>query len=197
MPGLKRCSVSLLLALALIGCGSSPDFYLLPPVQPPVARYPGYVSSVVVAEIGLPTYAEAAEIASIRESGVVQLERNASWAEQPRRGLTLHLAEALEARLGGRVAMDPWPGYENDPALRVEVAADRLIGSPEGIVHFSGQYFIIRPKDGSIFGSDRFDIQVPPQGPGFGGLAAGHARAIELLADRIAARIAGKTSASS
>lgn len=181
------------LALGLAGCSGGPDYYMLPAQQVPSERYPGQVSSVVVSEISLPAYAEAVEIAVLKPEGAVALEPNVSWADEPRRGLTRHLASALEARLGGRVATDPWPAVASDPTLRVEVAVDRLIGSPGGQVWFSGQVFITRPEDGSIFASERFNIIVPPQGEDFVGLAAGHARAVERLADQIAARIAGRS----
>ena len=53
-----------------------------------------------------------------------------------------------------------------------------------------------RPGLGQHPAFDRFAITVPPQGEGYPGLIAAHARAIDLLADRIAAGITGRRPAS-
>lgn len=196
--GLMRLgSAMTALALLLSACGSGPDYYMLPAQGRPPVQYPAPVSGIVVTEIGLPSYADALEIAALQENGALKLERGVSWADEPRRALTRHLAAALAARLGTQVTPDPWPGFSTDPDLRVDVAADRLIGSEGGGVEFEGQYFIVRSSTGSIFASERFRINVPPQGEGYGGLAAAHARAIETLADQIAARIAGRSAPAS
>ena len=187
---LSRPAAAALLCL-LAACGGSPDFFLLPPPEGPGSRLASPVGNIVVAEIGLPTYADALEIAVLKGTGELQLNSAASWADTPRRALTRHLAAALEERLTARVGTDPWPGYDL-PGLRIEVGVDRLIGAPESSVHFSGQYFLIIPDSGTVTAVERFDIRVPPQGEGYPGLAAGHARAIERLADQIAARLTGR-----
>ena len=69
---------------------------------------------------------------------------------------------------------------------------DRLIGAENGGLDFAGQYVLVSPASGRITGFDRFAIAVPPQGEGYPGLLAAHARAIDLLADRIAATITGR-----
>jgi len=181
-------------ALLVAGCGGGPDYYLLPPPGP-AARVGTPVATISVADIGLPSYAEAAELATLTPTGAVELVRDASWADTPRRALTRHLAAALETRLGASVIPEPWPGF-NPPALRVEVAVDRMIGAPETGLGFSGQYVILTPANGRIFTARRFDIAVPPQGPGNAGLLALHAEAMDTLADDIAARIAGRRPAS-
>ena len=177
-------------ALALAACGGNPDFYLLPPPAP-AARVGAPVATVSVADIGLPSYAEAAEIAILTDTGAVRLERDAAWADTPRRALTRHLAAALEARLGASVIPEPWPGFD-PPALRIEVAVDRIIGAPETGLEFSGQYVILTPASGRIFAARRFAIVLPPAEPGNAGLLALHARAMDRLADDISARIAGR-----
>ncbi len=186
-PGHLFAALSL---LALTACGS-PDYYLLPAPQAQPARLASPVSTVSVAEISLPAYAEAIEIATETAPGTLKLDGSASWADTPRRSLTRHLIAALEARLTAKVAAEPWPGFDR-PGLSVEVTVDRLIGGPETPLVFSGQYVIVAPDSGRIFASERFAISVPAQNAGFTGLAAAHALAIERLADDIAARMAGR-----
>ncbi len=87
------------------------------------------------------------------------------------------------------MATEPWPAYES-PDLRVEVFVDRMIGAPEGPFQFSGQYVIVSNLSGRVISSDRFAISLPAQGSGYQGLIDAHARAVEALADQIAARLA-------
>jgi len=178
------------LGLWLAACGGSPDYNLLPAPQPgPQGGSPA--GSIVVADLNLPSYASALEIASLTGPGVVSLNKRQLWADAPPRGVTRHLAEALDQRLRARVGTEPWPGFDQ-PDLRVEVAVDRMIGSAEGGLDFAGQYAIVSSASGRLTVLDRFAIAVPPQGEGYPGLLAAHARALDLLADRIAATISGR-----
>lgn len=175
--------------LALAACGGRPDYYLLPAPQA-AERVASPASSIAVSDISLPSYAEATEVAALDESGVVSLDRGALWADTPRRALTRHLVAALQTRLRAQIATEPWPELDR-PALRIDVVADRLIARPDGAVEFTGQYIIVAPESGSITASERFAITVPPQGAGYPGLFAAHARAIEVLAGDLAAAIRG------
>ena len=108
--------------------------------------------------------------------------------------MTRHLSAALDDRLSARVGTEPWPGFDA-PGLRVEVTVDRMIGALDGSLEFAGQYFLVAPTSGRILALDRFALVVPPQGEGYPGLMAAHARALDLLADRIAASVTGAPSA--
>jgi hypothetical protein len=178
--------LALTAALALASCGR-PDYYLTPP--PAGSARGGGGSSLAVADMSLPAYAETVEIAALTETGAVQLARDALWADTPRRALTRHLVAALQARLAAQIATEPWPAFD-PPALRLEVFVDRMIGAPEGPFAFEGQYVIVSSASGRVVASDRFAIALPPQGAGYQGLIDAHARAVEALADQIAARIA-------
>ncbi len=175
--------------LLLAACGA-PSYFLLP-APPAATRTASPVSSIAVADISLPAYAAALEIPSLTGPETLHLDKKSLWADMPQRALTRHLAAALEARLGADVGTEPWPGFDA-PGLRVEVTVDRMIGAPGGGLDFSGQYAIVAPSSGRIVAFDRFAISVPPQGAGYPGLLADHARAIEALADRIAASISGR-----
>lgn len=182
---------SLIAATVLLAaCGSSPDYYLLPPPENQTGRRASPAETIAVVDISLPSYIEANEIAALDEVGVVEVNEDALWADSPRRALTLHLVAALQARLEADIAGEPWPGFES-PALRLEVVANRMIGRPGGAVEFTGQYLAVAPETGRIVLSERFAIAVPVRGVGYPALLAAHGNAIETLAEEIAGRIAG------
>ena len=181
--------LSLVALVALAACGGNPPMYLLP--SPAAGPAYGSGTSLAVADIGLPAYAEANEVAMLSGPETIDLDRGALWADTPRRALTRHLVAALGARLGSRVLAEPWPGFD-PPSLRLEVATDRIVGAPGGVVQFTGQYVLVAPGDGTIFASDRFAISVPVEGEDYPALLAAHAVAIERLADQVAARITGR-----
>ena len=108
--------------------------------------------------------------------------------------MTRHLAAALDDRLAARVATEPWPGFDS-PGLRVEITVDRMIGSLDGSLDFAGQYFLVAPASGRIVALERFAFALPPQGEGYPALMTAHARALDRLADHIAARITGAPAA--
>ncbi len=181
-------------ALALAACAGQPDLFLLPPPAP-AAQQSSPVGSVAVAEISLPSYAEALEIAVLTGPGSAVAERHALWGDTPRRALTRHLVAALDTRLGARVLADPWPGYDQ-PGYRVEVFTDRLIGAPGGVVEFTGQFVIVAPESGRVVSTERFRISTPVADGGNTALMAAYAVALDDLADQIAARITGRARAS-
>ena len=131
-------------ALALAAC-ATPDYYLLPPA-PAAARQASPVRTIVVADLNLPAYAGALEIAELTGPDTLRLAKRSLWADTPPRALTRHLAAALEARLGAEVATEPWPGFDS-PGLRVEVTVDRMIGAPGTGLEFAGQYAVVAPAE--------------------------------------------------
>lgn len=176
-------------ALLLLAACGAPSYYLVPPAATDGPRVGG-AGGIAVADMNLPTYAETVEIASLDPTGAVTLDKGALWADTPRRALTRHLIAALQARLTGQIASEPWPAYDA-PGLRIEVFVDRMIGAPEGPFQFSGQYVIVSPASGRIVSTDRFAIATQA-GPGPQGLVGAHAKAVEALADQIAARVTGR-----
>jgi uncharacterized lipoprotein YmbA len=182
-----------LAALLLAACGPGPSYYLLPPPGAAM-RQASPIGSILVTDVNLPAYAEALEIATLTGPETVALDKRSLWADTPRRAMTRHLAGALDARLAARVGTEPWPGFDS-PGLRVEVVIDRMIGAPGGGLDFEGQYALVN-ANGSVTAFDRFAIAVPAQGEGYPDLLAAHARAVDALADRIAASITGRRLAS-
>lgn len=187
---LRPALPALALLLALAGCAGRPDYYLTPPPAA-AARAAAPAGSVAVTEISLPAYAETVEIAALTETGAVQLAKDALWADTPRRALTRHLVASLQTRLSARISTEPWPAFES-PDMRIEVFVDRMIGALDGPLQFSGQYVIASQLSGRVVAANRFAVTVPPQGPGYQGLIDAHARAIEALADEIAAAMGAR-----
>lgn len=181
-----------LLALLLAACGA-PAYYLLPPPAA-AARQGSPAATIVVADIAVPTYVDALEIASLTGPETVDLAKKSLWADSPRRALTRHLAAALDERLAARVGTEPWPAFDS-PGLRVEVIVDRMIGAPGGTLDFAGQYAIVT-ANGTMRAFDRFALAVPVAEGGYPALMAAHATAMDRLADRIAASIGGRALAS-
>lgn len=179
-----------LLALAVLvaGCGSSPNYYLLPPTEP-AAPSAAAARTLAVAEVGLPSYAEAAEIALLGPDGVVSVDDDALWADEPRRAMTRHLIAALQTRLDAEIGGEPWPELER-PELRLEVIADRMIAGPDGRLHFTGAYNIVAPESGRFVAADRFALAIPIRGEGYPALLAAHARALDTLADLLVPQLA-------
>src|SRR5690606_7963087 len=182
--------LALAATLMLAACAGQPDYFLLPAPEPAV-RQASPVGTLAVAEVSLPAYADAMEIAFLVSPGTATSERQAIWGDTPRRALTRHLVAALEARLNARVLADPWPGYDQ-PGLRIEVFADRMIGAPGGGLDFAGQFVVVSPDSGHVTATERFRITVPAAGEGNAALMTAHARAVEELADQIVARITGR-----
>ncbi len=186
MRSLKPCL--LLLASLTAGCGADPVYYLLPPPRD-AAQVQAEAASILVAEIGLPRYAEAEEIAVLRESGEVEVNKDALWADSPRRALTRHIIAALQARLDAEIGGEPWPELDR-PDLRLEVVVDRMIGGTDGMLRLTGAYTVTALDSGGIVGSDRFAVTVPIPGDTYPALLAAHGRAFDELADLLAPRLA-------
>ena len=187
---MARSILALVATLLVVAACGRPSYYLLPPPSG-AARLPSPVATISVADISLPSYAAASEIALLSDDGSVDLNNRTVWADDPVRAMTRHLVAALEGRLTARVGAEPWPGLD-PPGLRVEVFVDRLIGSAETGIEMTGQFVIVTPSSGRLYASERFALRTPPQGDGVQGLMSSQARILDLLADEIAARIAGR-----
>jgi len=182
----------LIACLAALGaCAATPDptYYLLPsPEVSAGAPYSG--GTIAVRELALPLYARAQQVASLAEDGSVVLSDDHRWADEPARASTRTFVSALKQSTGAPIVAEPWPASVS-PAIRIDVAVDRLIGDiGGGEVEFTGQYRIVRSGDGDG-DQDSFSYRIPASGPGYKALAAAHSKAITRLAQDIAKRIAG------
>ena len=89
------------LALALAACSGQPDYYLLPQVAP-TARQASPVGGVVVADLGLPAYVSALEIASLTDSAIagngppaIDSTADSSWSASAATAALLPLEQPL------------------------------------------------------------------------------------------------------
>ena len=178
-------------ALALAACGGRPG--LLPAAAGRAAARARRRRSarVAVADISLPAYADALEIAVADRPG----HRRARQG----RALGRHAAPRADppSRRGARGPPRRPRRHRALARLRRPRPAGRGDGRPHGRRPrrrprlrrpVRDRLAVQRP----LVASDRFAITIPPQGEGYPGLIAAHARAIEALADRIAASIAGR-----
>lgn len=177
--------------VALCGCTSTPDptFYLLPiPKASATAPFSG--GTIAVRELALPLYARAQQVASLSEDGSVFLSDDHRWADEPARASTRTFVSALKQHTNAPIVAEPWPANVN-PAVRVDITVDRLIGDLRGgTLEFSGQYRIVHSSEDDSL-QDSFAYSMPIDGTGYKPLAAAHSNAIAALAKDIAVQLNG------
>lgn len=187
-----RFALPIAAALTLGACaGLVPStMHLLPDPPGPAAgaaRLSG--ATVAVSRISLPDYAERPEVATLTTASAAVQSTDHIWADPLSRSASAALARALADRGAELALAEPWP-LEFYPDLRVDVIADQFIGALNGEVRFTGEFRVAESR-GSLLLGQRFDLSTPTGAPGFDALAQAHARLIGLLADEIAAALAG------
>ena len=169
---------------ALAACGPPPERYAAPPAAPGTP-IPVAAGTIEIREVSLPAYALDEEIWRETPSGALVPSEGHLWADDPARGTTLELAGQLAAVTGARVAPEPWP-FDDLPAARVEVRADRFLAGADGRFRISGQIFAANAEAGTNRAT-AFSVAAPiPPDSGLPGIAAARAAAIRDLARRIA-----------
>ncbi len=189
---MRVARLGLIACLAALGaCAATPDptYYLLP--SPEVAASTPYSGgTIAVRELALPLYARAQQVASLAEDGSVLLSDDHRWADEPARASTRTFVSALKQSTGAAIVAEPWPASVS-PAIRIDVAVDRLIGTLNGgALEFTGQYRLVRTGGGDG-DQDSFSYRIPLSGTGYKALAEAHSNAIAKLAQDVAKRIAG------
>jgi uncharacterized lipoprotein YmbA len=176
--------------LALVGCGEAgePLRYATPTPKAQV-RVSIPLSSVVVREVSLPTYATEEGIAVASRSGAISTTPDRLWADEPTRAVTLRLTNALADITGRKVASDPWP-FQSDPDAVVEVRLEEFVAEEAGRFVAEGRYYVARQQED--IGADHahsFRL-IQPFDPerGFSAIAAARASIINALAADIARR---------
>ncbi|KFI31697.1 hypothetical protein CN97_04490 [Haematobacter massiliensis] len=182
-----RMKPVLLVALTALASCSSPEDTARYTLEPPplTATVPNRIGRVEVRDVQLPDYASGQEIGWQTPDGAVRSNPQNIWAETPQRAVTRTLARQIEAASGATAIAEPWP-FAEPPARRLEVRVSRMLAGADGLFHLSGQYFV---SPAGFSGSDlqrSFDIAVPLAGEGPAAIAAAQARAIQILATRIA-----------
>ncbi len=187
---MRFSSLGLIAWLAVLsGCATTPEpiYYLLPtPDVKASAEYTG--GTIAVRELALPLYARAQQVASLAEDGSVFLSDDHRWADEPARASTRTFVAALKQSTDAPIVAEPWPASVS-PAVRIDVAVDRMIGDlTGGSLEFTGQYRIVRTGNDNDR-QDSFAYRIPIDGAGYKSLAAAHSTAISTLAEDIASQL--------
>ena len=161
------------LALALLpllaACGDSNARYLVDaPV--PAQQQRVRVSTVEMREVTLPPV------------------RNAIWAEDPTRGVTLALARNLDAAASATVMAEPWT-LERRPDVQVDVRIERMVAQNDGQYRLAGQYAIASPDLVIRESVGRFDISQPLADTDPASVARATGAALMTLSQQIAGRL--------
>lgn len=181
-----KSALLMIAAAALAACSSPEDtarFVLSPP--PVAEQVPNRIGRVEVRDVQLPDYAAGQEVGWQTPDGAIRSNPQNVWADTPQRAVTRTLADQIGRVSGATAIAEPWP-FAEPPSRRVEVRVSDMIAGPDGIFRLRGQYFV---SPAGFSGSDlqrSFDIPVALQGEGPAAIAAAQARAIQLLAMRIA-----------
>ncbi|SIT06577.1 hypothetical protein SAMN05421759_11356 [Roseivivax lentus] len=183
MTHVTRRLAALGLMAALAACSSEARF--ASPVIPPEARINSSFPSLEIAQVTLPSYAEAEDIYVRGTDGAIS-PAGPLWADLPARSITLQLARDLGTITNATVAPEPWP-FRPFPAATVDVRIEELLATAEGIFRLSGQYFVA-PEAGGRAASGQFAIEETIVGdPGSASaIAAARGRAVTRLAEQIA-----------
>ncbi|MDA7422109.1 PqiC family protein [Tritonibacter multivorans] len=185
-------TLTAVLATALLttvaACSSNDERYLLPEVTD-VAQVRSPVRSVEVQEIDLPDYVADSSIFLPDENGILRLQKNQSWADEPARAMTEQLSAGLDLALKADVASEPWP-FVDRPQAQVEVRLQGLTVLPSQTLRMTGQFFVKSDDFIGLQTSKRFAIEVPIDGEGIPALAAARRDAMHKLVARIATALA-------
>lgn len=173
-----------LLALALVaGCagGTGPQVVIDP--KTPELRIPVRVSSIMLRDISLPTYAQTTDIAVRSANGTLVEKPGAIWADEPARAMMGAMVRTLSAITGTEVAAEPWP-LEGYPDVEVTLRVEHMFAREDGSVTLLGYYAIRRENGRSAI--HQFEIVRPPLADAPEDLASAYEAAWADLAERIA-----------
>ena len=168
----------------LAACSPPLERLAMTPVQSALELRP-LVSSVMIRDIILPTYAAAEEIAFEGPNGLIASNDDVLWADDPQRSVTIAIIRNLTDILNTKVGPDPWP-FIDLPDVAVEVQVERMLAGADGTFHLTGQFFV--GGDGIDFrnSTHAFDISAPMNGLGLSSIATAQATAVLELSEEIA-----------
>lgn len=181
--------LALLAGLALAACSATPEprFYLLGGGELPAAAPAPRAERVIgLREIALPLYARRAQIPVLEADGAIAVSDLHRWAEEPPRAVSRLVARTVAAETGATVVVEPW-GTEIVPDLRVDIAADYLIGALGGELRLDGEVRLFRRGDPGSAITRPFAIREPLGGESHADLVDAHARALTALGRLVAA----------
>jgi uncharacterized lipoprotein YmbA len=176
------------MALAALpaACSSpNPRLYTLDPPPGPVRR--GGPRTIELRTIGLARYLERNQIVRSSEDFRIELLHDDWWGEPLDAMLGRVLTRALTQRLPGSTVFAGSGAISADPAATVQVDLQRMDRDRDGAVRLVAQYAVVRHASDAR----TFATTVPVRGPDVPDLVAAMSAAVGLLADQIAAALAG------
>lgn len=176
---------SLALAFVLAACGPDPVRVPLAAAVESDLRVRVPVSTVMLRDVSLPTYAAAEEIPLQDGTGVIATAEGLLWADDPERAATLALSRHLNMILSATVAPEPWP-LDGIPDVTVDVRVSEALATNTGQFVLEAQFFI--GGDGRPFrpNANEFRTAVPLADTTPGAVARAQAEAYRQLAEAIA-----------
>ena len=182
----------MVLLVNLAGCSAGPPAtrYLLPTVRDtapiPIPEQRGTPPAVRLADVRLPSYLADASIAYMRADGSVVALPGEQWAEDPQQAITRAVGDALHQASRAMVIYEPWPvGLES--AGSVSVSIHRLLGVPGGETRLTGQFLLV--SAGQVLTVHDFDLREAVNGSDTQALLRSYAKALERLAQLVAAKL--------
>ncbi|WP_417279303.1 PqiC family protein [Celeribacter sp.] len=182
--------------LALTACGGTEPRYLIDSAPAATTaettQVRMQVATLEMREVSLPAYAEESQILIEGADGALTPLDNALWADEPRRAVTLRLAEAISRGGSATVAAEPWPlETPAQAAVHVQVsdmlarAPGRSEGQSEGQFVLKGQFAVSSYDHVVRERISRFDISVPLPDASPASIARASGQALQNLAIEI------------
>ena len=191
----RRALLPLVLVAAMLaaGClgGTAPTrFYVLAPVDGPVASGERAVS-VGVGPVSLAGYLDRPQIVTRPAADKIDLGEFDQWGEPLRDGITRVLAEDLSRLLpGATISIFPWRGLE---AVRYQVIVDvtRFDGPAAGDTALEARWRVLDVASSKELAAKTARLAEPTGGPGYTMTVTSMSRALGSLSRDIAQTLVG------
>ncbi|MBV7410402.1 membrane integrity-associated transporter subunit PqiC [Maritimibacter sp. DP1N21-5] len=171
--------------LLLAACGGTDARFLVDPSPAAAESRIGIgVGTLEVRDVSLPAYAEESEILVEDSTGALAPIKNAVWADDPVRAMTMALADTMDRQSSATVAAEPWP-LETEAQAAVHVRVSEMAARADGMFHLTGQFAISSYDRVVRERIERFDITVPLADTTPGAVARATSAATGQLAGQI------------
>lgn len=176
---------TMLLTLGLAAaCTPLADRLALSPLPSTLELRP-LVGSAMIRTVSLPTYAAVEEIPFETADGLIVINEDILWADDPERAVTLILTRTLSDILNTDVGPDPWP-FVGLPDVSVDIRVERMLGGADGTFELNGQFFVAS-EGGSVRDSTHsFEISQPMDDGSLISLSQAQSAALLQLSEQIA-----------
>jgi uncharacterized protein len=178
-------------ALALVGCGSSPEpaYYAMAPARG-VAE-PGWAHLIQLRRTALAGYLDRAEIVSRVSSYRLRVASGDSWSEPLGDMVGRLLGEDLADRLPGSIVFTEASPISADPDAVVSLDIQRFDMGDDGVVTLLAEVTVERPPSRSAVGSRRVELHLRPSGSSTSALVGAMSTLLGQLADDVAVYLRG------